>query len=107
MEFPIHPLGSRVLVQKVRVEEQMSPGGVIIPGDSLDKNTYKAEVVAVGPTVTLVEAGNLILMTQFAGDAVSFQQEELRILNEEDVLATIDRITDSAQGALEADPSAA
>ena len=87
----IKPLGKRVLLKPVPVEEQTSKGGVIIPA-ALKESVYKADVMEVGDEVTKVEVGNLVLITQHVGDRVNREgSEEYYILNEDDLLATIDR----------------
>jgi co-chaperonin GroES (HSP10) len=55
-------------------------------------DTHKAEVVAVGDEVTKgVKEGDIVLHTVFAGNKVEHDQEEFVILEEEDILAVIDR----------------
>ncbi len=88
----IKPLGERVLIQRVAVGEQQTDGGVYIPTPQREDGTYKAEVVAVGEEVTKVKAGDLILISQYSGDrAQDDSAEEYIILEEKDILATVDR----------------
>ncbi len=88
----IQPLGKRVLLQRVSVEEQKTDGGIVIPNAQLEAGTYKAEVIAIGDEITKVAAGDLVLITQYAGDRAHDENaEEYLILEEDDLLATIDR----------------
>ncbi len=88
----IQPLGKRVLLQRATVEEQKTEGGVYIPQAQLEAGTYKAEVIAIGDEITKVKAGDLVLITQYSGDRAHDENaEEYLILDEDDLLATIDR----------------
>ncbi len=87
----VKPLGSRILIQVQKIEEQELKSGLVLPGSNAPGDTHKADVVAVGPDVENVELGNLILVSLFAGDGVEIGQEQYRIVDEEVVLAVIDR----------------
>ncbi len=87
----IKPLGKRVLVRPVPVEEQETAGGIIIPATTKEVSVFKGEVVEIGDDVTRVKVGDLILVTQHVGDRANQGSEEFYILDEEALLATIDR----------------
>ena len=90
-ESGIKPLGKRVLVQRQAVEESVTAGGIVLP-QTHGTNTYKAEVIELGPDVSdRLAVGDVILHTQFRGDEVESDQGKYLLLEEDDVLATIER----------------
>lgn len=91
VEHVIQPLGNRVLIQAQAVEEKVSGGGIVIPGNINTKETYKSEVVNVGPSVELVKVGDLVLVTFMAGDGLDHDQQDYRIVEEDEILAIIAR----------------
>lgn len=92
----IKPLGDRVVIKRVDVEET-TKSGIILTGAAKEK-PQEALVVAVGPGK--VENGNLIKMDVKAGDRVLFSKysgneikldgEELVILRQDDILGIIE-----------------
>lgn len=92
----IKPLGDRVVIKRVEVEET-TKSGIILTGAAKEK-PQEALVVAVGPGK--VENGNLIKMDVKAGDRVLFSKysgneikldgEELVILRQDDILGIIE-----------------
>ena len=87
----VKPLGSRILIQVQKIEEQELRSGLVLPGSNAPQDTHKADVVAVGPDVENVTLGDLVLVSLFAGDGVEIEQEMFRIVDEEVVLAIIER----------------
>ena len=61
----VRPLGDRILVKRVDVEEQVQ-GGIIVP-DTARETPQEAEVVAVGPGRT-DKNGDLIALESLAGE---------------------------------------
>ncbi len=86
----IRPLGARVVIEPVKVEERTTSGGIVIPETTHWANTYKGEVLAIGD-VEKVKVGDLILFTLGAGDRVEYENEQLAILDEDEILAILDR----------------
>ena len=91
------PLHDRVLLRRVE-EEERSAGGIIIP-DTAKEKPMQGEVTAVGPgarnakgeIVPLdIAVGDRVLIGKWSGTEVKLDGEELLILNESDVLATIE-----------------
>jgi chaperonin GroES len=92
----IQPLGDRVLVQQVDIKEQIK-GGIFIP-DSAKEKPLEAKVIALG-TGKLDEKGNKIpfnvkvgdtvLTSKYGGTEVKFDDQEYKILKEEDILAIV------------------
>jgi chaperonin GroES len=91
-EFPIKPLGERLLLQVQAVEDMQTDSGIFLPATGrTPQDTYKSEVIAIGPEVELVGPGDLVLITAYAGDLVEYDMEEYRIIDQSDVLAIIQR----------------
>jgi chaperonin GroES len=91
------PLHDRVLLRRVE-EEERSAGGIIIP-DTAKEKPMQGEVMAVGPgtrnakgeIIPLdIAVGDRVLIGKWSGTEVKLDGEELLILNESDVLATIE-----------------
>ena len=91
------PLGDRILVRRTEEEEQTTTGGIIIP-DTAKEKPQEGEVIAVGKGRLLdngeyqpvdVAAGDKILFGKFGGTEVTYNNEELLILREDDILAKI------------------
>ena len=87
----IRPLGNRVLLEIVAVEEVETAAGILLPSSRGPSDTHKADVVAVGPDVNLVDMGDLVLVTTYSGDSVEYDQEAYRIVEEGTILAIIER----------------
>ncbi|MDR2077681.1 MAG: co-chaperone GroES [Rickettsiales bacterium] len=93
----LKPLQDRILVRREDAEEKTS-GGIIIPDTSKEKPS-KGIVVAVGDGARN-DKGDLVPMTLKVGDRVFFTKwggtelkvddEELLIMKESDILATIE-----------------
>ncbi len=91
------PLHDRVLVSRVKEEEQ-TKGGIIIP-DTAKEKPVEAKVVAVGNGKLLdtgelrkldVKAGDRVLFGKYGGTEVKIDGEEHLILREDDILGIIE-----------------
>jgi chaperonin GroES len=91
------PLGDRILIRRTEEDEQTTSGGIIIP-DTAKEKPQEGEVIAVGKGRLLdngdrqpidVAAGDKILFGKYSGTEVTFENEELLILREDDILAKI------------------
>ena len=86
----IKPLGDRLLV-KVVVAEDVTPSGIVLP-ETVDKEK-KAEgiIVALGAGEKVQALGvkekETVIFGKYAGDEVTIENEEYKILSHEDVLA--------------------
>ena len=94
----VKPLYDRVLVKRTE-SEQKTAGGIILP-DSAQEKPQEGEVVAVGKgtikedgTVVPLEikAGDKILFAKWSGTEIKLNGEELLIMKESDILATIEQ----------------
>ena len=93
----LRPLQDRILVQRVKEEEQ-TKGGIIIP-DTAKEKPAEGKVVSVGngklddkgKRIALeVKKGDRILFGKYSGTEVKMEGEEYLIMREEDVLGIID-----------------
>ncbi|MGT2772302.1 co-chaperone GroES [Streptococcus marimammalium] len=93
----LKPLGDRLVV-KVSEEKEKKVGGFVIAGASQEK-TKTAEIMAVGDGVrTLngelvapsVQVGQTILMDSFSGTEVKYNDQDLVIVRESDILAIVE-----------------
>lgn len=90
----ITPLGDRVLVKPITVDEEVK-GGIIIPDTAKEKPTT-AEVIAIGTgkkdgedyTFT-VSVGDRVIISKYGGTQVKYENVEYTILREDDILGIV------------------
>ena len=96
MARKIRPMGDRVLVKSLEVEETIK-GGIIIP-DTAKEKPQEGEVVAVGPgrvtedgkTIPMeVAVGDKVVYAKYGGTEIKDDGDELLILRESDILAKV------------------
>ncbi len=95
---PITMLSDRLLVQIPQSEgERTSRSGILIPATAqVGKRLAWAEVVAVGPLVRSMKAGDFVLFNPEDRYEVEVRGDEYLILRERDIHAVAsDRIDDS------------
>jgi chaperonin GroES len=92
----VTPLHDRVLVRPSQ-PESVTAGGIIIP-DTAQEKSMRGEVVATGPGKTTedgklislqVKVGDNVLYGKYAGSEISVNGEDLLLMRESDILATI------------------
>jgi len=91
----IKPLGDRVVIKQLPLEEK-TKSGIIMP-DTAKEKPQEGEIVAVGPgklekteRVALdVKVGDKVIYSKYAGTEVKYDGEEYLILKEADILAII------------------
>ena len=92
----IRPLHDRVIVRRLEEGEQ-KVGGIIIP-DTAKEKPQEGKVVAVGPGKIAengerikpeVKKGDRVLYGKYSGTEVTVDGQELLILRESDILATV------------------
>jgi len=93
----IKPLGNRVVIEVLNIQETTS-GGIFIP-DSIQDHPQMGRVVAVGNNNgkagiigTDVKVEQVILFTKHAGTKMKVDNTEYLILDERDILAVKDDI---------------
>ena len=93
----IRPLGDRILVKRIKEEEQ-TKGGIFIP-DTAKEKPQEGRIVAVGKgkmteagklVAPDVKAGDTILFAKYSGSEVKVDGEEHMIMREEDILGVLE-----------------
>lgn len=91
----VKPLADRVFVRTLEAEDKV--GSIIIP-DTAKEKPQKGEVIAVGPgkrdkdgtrVKMSVKKGDKVLFGKWSGTEITLEGEELLIVNESDILATL------------------
>lgn len=94
----LRPLGDRVIVKPLEVEEK-TKGGIILP-DTAKEKPMQGEVIAVGPGKRSengelqpmdVKVGDRVLYGKYSGTEVKIDDVEYLILRENDILAVIEK----------------
>ncbi|MAB75961.1 MAG: co-chaperone GroES [Verrucomicrobiales bacterium] len=96
MATNITPLGTRVLVKRIELEEQKSEGGIFLP-DTAKEKPQEAEVVALGNGKNedgevvefSVSVGDQVLISKYGGTEVKVGGDECVIVNESDILGIL------------------
>ncbi|MFB6346825.1 MAG: co-chaperone GroES [bacterium] len=91
----LQPLGDRVVVKRIK-EEQETESGIIIP-ESAQGTPNQAEVVAVGSGEKKngdvvkpdVDEGDTVLIGEFSGSEIEVDGEEFVFLDGDQILAKI------------------
>lgn len=92
----ITPLHDRILVKRTE-SEQTTASGIIIP-DSAQEKTYWGTVLATGEgridaagatTPLTVKQGDTVIFGKYTGTEFKYENEDLLILKEDDVLGII------------------
>lgn len=94
----IRPLGDRVLVKPLSVEEKTA-SGIYIPDTATKERPEQGEVLAVGPgeknedgelIPTTVKVGQKVMFTKYSPNEIKIGNQELLIVREKDLLAVIE-----------------
>ena len=96
----IRPIGDRIAVKPVAVEEK-TKSGIVLPGSAQEK-PHQGEVIAVGSGYVSqatgqripleVKVGDKVVYGKHAGIEVKFDGEELILLTENDILVVLENI---------------
>ncbi|MDP2650368.1 MAG: co-chaperone GroES [bacterium] len=86
----IKPLGDRVLVEPVEVDEK-SPFGIIIPDTASKEKPKQGVVIAVGELeeVKDVKVGDTVLFSDYGFDEVKIKDKEYYIIQSKNLLAKL------------------
>lgn len=92
----VKPLGDRVVIKNVEVEET-TKSGILLTGAAKEK-PLMAEVLAVGPgglvdgkeVEMAVKVGDKVIYSKYAGTEVKIDGQELIIVRQGDILATVE-----------------
>lgn len=98
MDVSLKPLGDRVLVERIEQEEEMTPGGIIIPDSAKEKST-QGRVVAAGPgkrdkegqrIPMEIKVGDRIVFGKWGGNEIKMDGKEYLLLKEDDIYGIIE-----------------
>jgi chaperonin GroES len=101
---PLHPVGQNILVKVAKANESTA-GGLILATSSQDKPTY-GTAVAVGPGKYFpsggkipmsVSQGDTVMYGKYGGTDVKYDGEKHTIIQQDDVLCTLERGEYSAE----------
>ena len=92
----LKPLGDRVVLKTVEVEETTA-SGIVLPGNAKEKPSM-AEVVAVGPGGVVdgkevkmeVKVGDKVITSKYSGTEVKLDKEEYIVVRQNDILAIVE-----------------
>ena len=90
------PLGDRVVLKQL-VAEETTKSGIVLPGQTKEK-PQQAEIIAVGPggsvdgkeVEMLVEVGQKVIYSKYAGTEVELDKETYIIVKQNDILAIVE-----------------
>ena len=92
----VKPLGDRVVIKNVEMEET-TKSGIFLTGSAKEKPEV-AEVIEVGPggmvdgkeVVMNVKPGDKVIYSKYAGTEVKIDGQEIIIVRQSDILATVE-----------------
>ena len=93
----IEPLGDRVVIRRDDSEETTA-GGIVLP-DSAQDTPARGRVISVGDGKLLddgtrgemqVTAGDRVLFSSYAGEAIELGEEEYLLMTEDNILTIIE-----------------
>ena len=96
MATKITPLGTRVLVKRIELNEQKTDVGIFLP-DTAKEKPQEAEVVALGTGKNdegeiiefSVKVGDKVLISKYGGTEVKVGGDECVLVNESDILGIL------------------
>jgi len=84
-------IDDKILVEREEVEDQKTPGGIIIP-DTAKEKPQLGTVVSVGTDEEmkdLVKKGDRVLFGKYTGDEIDFEGKKYLVVQRSDILAII------------------
>lgn len=82
------PLKNQVLFRKHKQPETSSSG--VILNIYNDDHPNFGDIIAVGPDVNIVKAGDVVIFNHYGGNRVTFKGEELFFMHENEILAVVE-----------------
>lgn len=92
----VRPLGARVLLKEIEAQET-TKSGIVLPSNAKEKS-FMAEVIEVGPGEVKdgkeikmrVKKGDKVLYSRYAGTDIKLDNQEYRIVKQDDILAIVE-----------------
>jgi chaperonin GroES len=97
MSLKIRPLHDRVVVERLE-DENVTPGGIVIPGTATEK-PMRGEIIAVGNgkvtddgklRALAVKVGDTVLFGKYSGTEVKIGNKEYLVMREDDIMGVIE-----------------
>jgi co-chaperonin GroES (HSP10) len=85
----IKPLHKKVLVAE-NASEHKTDSGIILDGATSVRESKRATVLAVGPKVTLVDVGDVVLLEWTKASVVKIGDAQRAMIDEEHIVAVFD-----------------
>ncbi|NQV00948.1 MAG: co-chaperone GroES [Parcubacteria group bacterium] len=89
----IKPLGDRVLIEPISVEDK-TESGIILPDTADKEKPEEGKVVAVGSgkmvKAGFIKKGDKVLFTKYGPNEIKIDNKEYLIAKEEDILAILE-----------------
>jgi len=85
----VTPLKKKVLVAENKVE-QVTESGIILEGTTSNRESKRGTVLAVGPDVTLVKVGDVILLEWAKAQVVKIDDAQRVIVDEDNIVAVFE-----------------
>lgn len=94
----LRPLGDKVVV-KPKAEEEITKGGIVLPGTANKERPQEGDVISVGKGRILengervemeIKANDRVIFSKYSGTEFTINDEEYLILSEKDILAIIE-----------------
>ena len=90
----LKPLGEKVVIKKIEIEENTA-SGIVLPS-SAKEETNIAEIIAIGKDVEedektkgQISVGDKVLFSKYAGTEVELEKEKYIVIKYQDLLAVI------------------
>ena len=88
----LKPLADRVLIKMLESDET-TKSGIILSGTNKEKPQF-AKVIEVGPGTEKikieVKKGDKVVVSKYAGTEIKYEDEDLIILSQNDILAIVE-----------------
>jgi co-chaperonin GroES (HSP10) len=86
----VQPLKKKVLVAENKTETK-SASGIILEGATSVNESKRATVLAIGPDVTLVNVGDVVLLEWSKAQAVKVGDAQRAIVDEDNIVAVLEK----------------
>ena len=88
----LQPVGNRVLVRPL-TEQEVTASGIVLPKTHDKEKKAEGEVLAVGDGAEVIKlkikTGDTILFGKYSGDDVEYNNEDLKFLKHDEILAIV------------------
>jgi co-chaperonin GroES (HSP10) len=86
----VKPLKKKVLVAQ-NATEHKTDSGIILEGTTSTSESKRGTVLAIGPDVTLVEIGDVILLEWSKAQVVKIGDSERVMVDEDNIVAVLEK----------------